>query len=157
MSNQVTALRASGRSGIRFDIVQGLQQMLNSVNPYVAVFRRARDMLCDHGEVPDLRIRIIQAREDWQYSRPIAEEVAGLIVVDETEHFGPQDVILQTRDGTLQRIDEHHPSYTHLHYPLCFHTVPMDGVQISQKWLTLVPQGQRYQWGNFMHFASNTD
>ena len=62
-------------------------------------------MLRDHGEVPDLRIHIIQAREGRQYIRPTTEEVAGLIVGDGTEHFGPQDVILQTRDGTLQRID----------------------------------------------------
>jgi len=89
--------------------------MLDSVNPYVAVFRRAKDMLRDHGEVPDLRIRIIQAREGRQYIRPTADEVAGLIVGDGTEHFGPRDVILQTRDGTLQRRDEHHPSYMPLH------------------------------------------
>ena len=59
VSNRVTALRGSGHSTVRFDIVEGLQQMLDSVNPYVAVFRRARDMLSDHGEVLDLRIRII--------------------------------------------------------------------------------------------------
>ena len=59
MKYQVTALRASGRSGIRFDIVQGLQQTLDSVNPYVIVFRRARDMLRDHNEVSDLIIQII--------------------------------------------------------------------------------------------------
>ena len=71
--------------------------MLDSVNPYVAVFRRARDMLSDHGEVLDLRIRIIQAREGRQYIRPTAEEIAGLIVGDETEHFRPRDVIVKTR------------------------------------------------------------
>ena len=116
----MNALRASGRSGARFDIVEGLQHMLDSVNPYVAVFRRARDMLSDHGEVPDLQIRIIQAREGRQYIRPTAEEVTGLIVGDGTEHFGPRDVILQTRDGFLQRIDEYQPSYMPLHYPLLF-------------------------------------
>jgi len=94
--------------------------MFDSVNPYVAVFRRARDMLRDHDEVPDLWIRIIQAEEGRHYIRPTAVEVARLIVGDGTEHFGPRDVILQTRDGTLQRINEHHPSYIPLHYPLLF-------------------------------------
>ena len=60
MSNRVATLRASGNSGVRSDIVQELQQMLDSVNSYVAIFRRARDMLRDHGDVPNLRIRIIQ-------------------------------------------------------------------------------------------------
>ena len=55
----MTALRASRRSSVRSDIMQGFQQILNSINPYVAVFGRARDMLRDHGEVPDLRIRIV--------------------------------------------------------------------------------------------------
>jgi len=60
----LNALGRSDCSDIRGDIVQGLQEMLDSVNPYVAIFRRARDMLCDHGDVLDVRIRIIQARED---------------------------------------------------------------------------------------------
>jgi len=34
--------------------VQGLQEMLDLVNPYVVVFRRAHDMLRDHGEVLDV-------------------------------------------------------------------------------------------------------
>ena len=42
------------------------------------------------------------------------------MVGDEIEHFGPRDVILQTMDGTLQRIYEHHPSYMPLQYPLLF-------------------------------------
>ena len=94
--------------------------MLDAVNPYVAVFRKARDMLRDHDEVLDLRIRIIQAREGRQYIRPTAEEVAGLLVGDGTEHYGSHDVIIQKMDGTLQRIDEIHPSYMPLHYPLLF-------------------------------------
>ena len=62
MLNRVIALRASSRSGVRSDIVQELQQMLDAVNPYVAVFRRAWDMLRDYGEFLDLRIGIIQVR-----------------------------------------------------------------------------------------------
>ena len=77
------ALRASGHSSIRADIAQGLQQMLDSVNLYVVVFKRAHDMLCDYGEVFDLRIQIIQAREGRQHIRPIANEVAGLLVGDD--------------------------------------------------------------------------
>jgi len=61
----MSALRASGHFGIKADIVQGLQQMLDSVNLYVVVFKRAHDMLRDHGKVVDLRIRIIQARGCW--------------------------------------------------------------------------------------------
>jgi len=41
--------------------------MLDLVNPYVVIFKRARNMLRDHSEIFDLRIRIIQAREGGQY------------------------------------------------------------------------------------------
>jgi len=120
VSNRLNALGRSGSSDVRADVVQGLQEMLDSVNPYVAVFRRARDMLRDHGEVLDVKIRIIRAREGRQYITPTANEVAGLLVGDGTENFESRDVIIQRRDGTLQRINETHPSYMPLQYPLLF-------------------------------------
>ena len=116
----MNALRTSGRSGFRADIVQGSQQMLDSVNPYVVIFRRARDMLRDHGEVFDLRIQIIQARKGTQYIRHTAEEVVGLLVGNGTEHFGSWDIIIQKMHGTLQRVDEILPSYMSLNYLLLF-------------------------------------
>jgi len=107
--------------------------MLDSANPYVAVFRRAHDMLRDHGEVLDLRIRIIQAREGRQYIRPIVEGVARLFVGDGTEHFGSADIIIQKMDRTLERIDEIPPPYMSFNILFCFRTALMDGVQISQE------------------------
>jgi len=100
--------------------VQGLQEMLDSVNPYIAIFIRVRNILHDHGEVFDARIQIIQARERKQYITPTANEVAGLLVEDQTEKFGSRDVIIQKRDGTLQTINEIHPSYIALQYHLLF-------------------------------------
>jgi len=97
----MSALRASVHCNIRADIVQGLPQMLDSVNPYVIVFRRARDMLRDHCEVFVLQIRIIQTREGRQYIRPTIEEVAGLLVVDGTEHLGSRNITIQKMNGTL--------------------------------------------------------
>jgi len=43
-----------------------------------------------------------------------------LLVGDGTENFGSRDVIIQKRDGTLQRINETHPSYMALQYSLLF-------------------------------------
>ena len=77
-------------------------------------------MLCDHGDVLDVRIRIIQAREGRQYITPTTNEVARLLVGDGTKNFGSRDVIIQKRDDTLQRINETHPSYMPLQYPLLF-------------------------------------
>ena len=68
--------------------------MLDSVNPYVAIFRRALDMLRDHREVLDVRIRIIQAREGRQYITHTTNKVTGLLVGDGPENFGSIDVII---------------------------------------------------------------
>jgi len=56
LSNQLNALERSDCSDIRGVIVQGLQEILDTVNPYVAIFRRARNMLRDYSEVLDVRI-----------------------------------------------------------------------------------------------------
>jgi len=89
-------------------------------------------MLRDHGEVLDVKIRIIQASEGTQYNTPTATEIAGLLVGDGHENFESSDVIVQKRDGTLQRINETHPSY-------------MAGVKTSQEGLPLVHQDQLLQ------------
>ena len=64
LSNRLNALGRSNRSDIRVDIVQGLQAMLGTVNPYVAILIRAYNMLRDHEKIFDVRIRIIHTRED---------------------------------------------------------------------------------------------
>ena len=74
--------------------MQRLQEMLDSVNPYVTIFTRTCDMLRDHGEILHVRIRIIQVGEGRQYITPTTNEVAGLLVGDGTENFGSRDVII---------------------------------------------------------------
>ncbi|XP_021761438.1 uncharacterized protein LOC110726294 [Chenopodium quinoa] len=101
-------------------ILQGLKTMLDDINPYVAVFRNAGSMLLDQCDHQDLRIKLIFAREGRQYIQPTASEVAALMVGDETEDTCNRDIILQKVDGGLQRIDETHPSYMPLQYPLLF-------------------------------------
>ena len=66
MKCHTIALTTSGRFSVRVKIVQGLQQMLDSVNPYAITFRRAHN-IADHSEGFDLHIRIIQARKGRQY------------------------------------------------------------------------------------------
>jgi len=41
-------------------------------------------------------------------------------VGDGTKNIRSRDVIIQKRDGTLQRINEIHPSYITIQYPLLF-------------------------------------
>jgi len=58
--------------------------MLDECNPYVHVFKNARDIL-HSGVVHDIRIRILRSRPGGQYTRPIAHEIASLTIEDEDE------------------------------------------------------------------------
>ena len=106
-------------NGVDLTILEALQRMLDSINPYVRVFRNARDVL-HANNIVDLRIRIIQARPGRQYTRPTADEVAALIVGGEHTDGETRDIIVCKIDGNLQRIYETHPSYMPLQYPLLF-------------------------------------
>lgn len=118
--NRLNTMGGSEASTINPGTLEGLQRMLDNINPYVAVFRNAANMLHCQGQTRDLQIKLIRAREGRQYDQPTANEVAALMVGDGTEDLGNRDVILQTLDGRLQRIDETHPSYMPLQYPLLF-------------------------------------
>ncbi|KAG2596891.1 hypothetical protein PVAP13_5KG209907 [Panicum virgatum] len=93
------------------DIIRGLQKMLDEHNPLVKIFRHARDLLEEHGNI-DISIRIIGANkgDPIQYEMPHPEELAMLIV----------DIIVTNRSRGLQRISIFHPAYLSLQYPLLF-------------------------------------
>ena len=120
MSNTVRIVQGN-RDANEFDlnVLKGLQTMLNDTNPYVKVFRNARDRLSENG-TQNMHIRILHSREGRQYARPTANEVATIIVVDESEITGNHDIIVRMLDGNLQRINKTHPSYMPLQYPLFF-------------------------------------
>jgi len=53
-----------------------------------------------------------------RYNAPIVDEVA-VLLIDE-DYKGPRDIVLNARDGRLQRVSEIHRSYDPLQYPLLF-------------------------------------
>ncbi|XP_077232073.1 uncharacterized protein LOC143866284 [Tasmannia lanceolata] len=121
-TNRMDAVHINnGRFSINEDVVAGLRQMLDTTNPYVQTFRYGRDFLAN-GVAVDMRIRIIEqrSRDTRQYNLPTASEVAALMVGDGSEIVERRDIILCTNDGFLQRINECHPAYMPLQYPLLF-------------------------------------
>ncbi|KAK9698409.1 hypothetical protein RND81_08G102300 [Saponaria officinalis] len=60
------------------------------------------------------------AKDGRTYNLPTANEVAALIVGDIGCAVDERDIIIQTENGMLQRINELHPSYLALQYPLPF-------------------------------------
>ncbi|KAL5186650.1 ATP-dependent DNA helicase PIF1 [Glycine soja] len=80
----------------------------------------ARDKL-DSSAVCDLKLKLISDRQtDGRlYNLPNASEVAALIVGDE-HTANNRDIIIEKQTGMLQRINELHPAYLPLQYPLLY-------------------------------------
>ncbi|KAF7814861.1 uncharacterized protein G2W53_028830 [Senna tora] len=102
-------------------IVMQLSQMLDSIIPLVKVFRSVKD----HPSLSSrdsLRLKLIKKRttDARIYNLPTADEIAALIVGDFDPENVERDIIVKERSGTLQRIDELHPLYLPMQYPLMF-------------------------------------
>lgn len=102
-------------------IVDELKKMLDEHNPLAKAFRMARDRF-DTNECANVRLKLIGRRgsDGRRYNLPTASEVAALIVGDICNSSDERDIVLQTQSGSLQRINELHPSYLALQYPLLF-------------------------------------
>jgi hypothetical protein len=61
-----------------------LLTMMYNINPYVEVFKMARDMMATEGAPMDLKLRLIASRtkDARRYNVPTADEVAALMVGD---------------------------------------------------------------------------
>jgi len=94
--------------------------MLDKYNVHAKSFRMARDR---YPEQPfhDLKLRLITDRQKDEriYNMPMVSEVAALIVAD-VDSASPRDIIMESRTGKLQRINELHTSYLGYQYPLLF-------------------------------------
>ncbi len=73
-----------------------LLTMMYNINPYVEVFKMARDMMATEGAPMDLKLRLIAFRikDARRYNVPINDEVAALMVGDGSEVVNRRDVVL---------------------------------------------------------------
>ena len=102
-------------------IVDALVQMFDESNNLVKIFPMSRDHFieCD---IHCLRLHLIGSRttQGREYHLPTCSEIAKIIVgnigVDNAYH----DIIVELKEGGLHRINELHPSYMALQYPLLF-------------------------------------
>ena len=102
------------------DIIIAMKNMLDNNNHYAHKFRMARDKL-QSLIVSDLKLKLIYDRQSdgRLYNLPNTAEVVALIVGD--EHTGNhRDIIIEKQTGVLKRINELHPAYLPLQYPLLY-------------------------------------
>ncbi|KAK9050800.1 hypothetical protein SSX86_030230 [Deinandra increscens subsp. villosa] len=102
-------------------VVRALTPMVDAFNPYVKIFRMARERFSESSMQP-LNLRLIgtRSKDARQYNIPTASEVAALIPGDGNPTES-RDVLIEERgSGTVKRISELHPSFMALQYPLLF-------------------------------------
>lgn len=91
-------------------IAEGLIKMFDEHNKLVKAFRMAKDSF-QGDSVPDFRLKLLAGGGlgDHQYAGPQIGETVGLIVGDDSEMANGMDVIVQHRNGQLQRVDSSFP------------------------------------------------
>jgi len=118
-----------------------LLTMMYNINPYVEVFKMARDMMAIEGAPMDLKLHLIASRtqDARRYNVPTVGEVAALIVGDGFEAVDKRDVVIAQQVDPCQRISELHVGYMALHYPFLFPygedgwhpNIPLNGVIVD--------------------------
>ncbi|XP_028752798.1 uncharacterized protein LOC114712429 [Neltuma alba] len=122
VSNRISAVsKHIKESTIDPHIVDKIKDVLDEVNPLVKQYRLASSMI----NVPqhsELKLCLISTRnqDGRNYNLPSASKVVALIVGDIDRNFSRRDVIVHELSGSPQRIDELHPSYLPLQYPILF-------------------------------------
>ncbi|XP_076953594.1 uncharacterized protein LOC143627715 [Bidens hawaiensis] len=103
------------------EIITWLKEMLDRQNVLVKTYRMARDF-CNEQPDKELKLRLIYNREKdgRTYNLPTSSEVAALIVGDIEESYEPRDIVVRKIGGNLEYLNELHPSYMPLQYPLIF-------------------------------------
>jgi hypothetical protein len=99
-----------------------LLTMMYNINPYVEVFKMARDMMAIEGVPMDLKLHLIASRtkDAHRYNVLTTDEVTTLMVGDGSEAIDRRDVVIAQQIGPFQRIFELHVGYMALHYSLLF-------------------------------------
>ncbi|KAK9756878.1 hypothetical protein RND81_01G126800 [Saponaria officinalis] len=121
VSNRKHAISPNNPHAFNDDIINKLKEMLDAHNSLTKAFRMARDRFASTNS-RDIKLRLIgrRAKDGRVYNLPTASEVAALIVGDIGNASDERDIVVETKSGLLQRINELHPSYLALQYPLLF-------------------------------------
>ena len=111
-------LRCNLFQGVQRGIVANLQELFSLHNNLIRSFKTALDrMPSDEHRIVIRADRTPVGEHARRFNAPTEDEVA-IVLVD--SDCSRRDIVIQRRDQRLQRIDETHPSYDALQYPLIF-------------------------------------
>jgi len=125
-----TNIQASRNPQLNRTILGELSQMLTDYNPFIAVYRTARERMADQPEQfrlllnPQMRLVMENGADRRRENLPTSDEIA-VILPDEYAEASRRDIILAVRDHAqpgpfLTRINVTHAAYMPLHYVLLF-------------------------------------
>jgi hypothetical protein len=99
-----------------------LLTMMYNINPYVEMFKMARDMMATKGVPMALNLHLIASRikDAYQYNVSMTNEIATLMVGDGSEAVKRRDVVVAQQASLFQCISQLHVGYMALHYLLLF-------------------------------------
>ncbi|XP_031333941.1 uncharacterized protein LOC116163953 [Photinus pyralis] len=110
--------RCAITSGIRRQIVESLQMLLDQHNQLVKLFKTAIDrMPSDNHKIVIRADKTPGGEHSRRFNAPTINEIAIVIGGDQ---FEARDIVLHRRNDTLQRVSETHRSYDALQYPILF-------------------------------------
>lgn len=136
IKNRLSVMNREGKESIDTEILSSLLRMLDENNILTKIFRKARDKY-ESGEGAEMKIHMVgYDKRRRQYELPSANEIAGLIIGDLSTTMGERDVLVQHKNGNLQRILATRPFYMSLQYPLLFpygETGFYDGIPYVQR------------------------
>lgn len=126
ITNRMRVINAQDSGKIDPEILDGLIKMLEENNVLVQKFRQARDRF-QEDKITDLKIHIKASRAQNGHENHImpSDEVAAVIVGDESFTCGERDILIQNKNVNgarqgLERITFIHPKLMALQYPLLF-------------------------------------
>lgn len=103
------------------DLVEGLRNMLDNENWLAQAFRMIKYQFKENAcQQMSLRIIGTRRKDGNQYEQPSCSEVAGLISTNPDRVERSRDLIVEYKNGKLQRITHTSPSLMALQYPLLF-------------------------------------
>ncbi|GJR91911.1 DNA helicase [Tanacetum coccineum] len=100
-------------------IVEGLIHFLDAHNELVQLFRTARDK-CKEMDILEFKIRLYNAEGALGYELPTSNTLGEMGFESGIKSKTDFDVIIEYKDGPLQRVNELHVSYMSLQFPLLF-------------------------------------
>ena len=118
-------MNAFGSSPVNKDlnpsIVDALIQMFDESNNLVKIFRMSIDNFIER-DIRCLRLCLIGSRitHGREYNLSTCSEIATIIIGDIGVGNAYHDIIVELKEGGLHRINELHPLYMTLQYPLLF-------------------------------------